>query len=332
MAIDKSFKQPPKRQRRYGKKEWDEVRFGFATSLMVDTKLIALAQNLELEEWPIRGEAETPSKYIDFSWEELNELPGLAGRPERVDQLIHILIETQSFDDPFGDMVATVDAAATKDDTLSKNLDHLGITKDYPLRYSGLCAETLQFCEAENIKTLGEFAKFSQDMAQNVIVGGDFRELLNAISGPDGQMLAKYIPFRNGHKGLHFPESVGLLLNQLSDNERCSLLKKYGFKLSAPEAAKARLSKEQINRLEEIIIERIGELAQFFDEQVQELYKSIQRGVKLERYFMPVNDPEKEAICVPVAARYLEEAGDEIKAKLGENRKRGFFARIFGRR
>ncbi|MGF1450499.1 MAG: hypothetical protein ACFB21_00315 [Opitutales bacterium] len=331
MSVDKSFKEPPKPVRRYSKKEWDEVRFGFATSLMVDTKLNALAQNLELDDWPLKGENETPSKYIDYSWDELNDLPGLAGRPQRIDHLIHILIETQSFDDPFGDMVATVDAAATKDDTLTKNLKHLEISEDYPLRLCGLSGETLEFCQAEDIQTLGAFAEFSQNMAQNIIVGGDFRELLNAISSLDGHKLSRYIPFRPGSKGLHFPEAVGLLLNQLSENEKNSLLKKYGFKLGANEAAKARLNKDQVAQLEDIIVKRISELGDVFRDQVQDIYKSLQRGVKVERCFMTINDPEKEAICVPLARRYMTESAAEFRSALGHKEKRGFFARLFGR-
>ncbi len=331
MAVEKSFRDPPKPIRRYGKAEWDGVRFGFATSLMVDTKLNALAQNLELPEWPLRGENETPSKYIDFSWEELNDLPGLAGRPERIDQLVHILTETQSFDDPFGDMVATVDAAAIKDTSLTKNLAFLGIDENFPLRLCGLSAETLEFCQAENIQTIGGFAYFSQNMAQNVIVGGDFRELLNAISSADGHRLAIYIPFRPGAKGLHFPEAVGLLLNQLSDNEKASLLKKYGFKLTASEAAKATLSKEMLAQLEDIIVERVGELAAVFPEQVAEIYKSLQRGVKIERCFMSINNPEKEAICVPLARRFFTESAVTLRSSLGEPKKPGFLGRLFGR-
>lgn len=331
MADDQAFKQPPKKERRFTKKDWDEIRFSFATSLMVDTKLQALAQNLELDDWPVRGDHETASKYIDFTWDELNDLPGLAGRPERVDHLIHILRETQSFDDPFGDMVATVDAAATKDDALAKNLKFLEIPTDYPLRYSGLTPETLEFCDAEDIKTIGEFARFSQDMAQNIIVGGDFRELLNAIGSADQHTLGKYIPVRPGHNGFYFPEAIGLLLEQLSESERYSLLKKYGYKLTAAEAEKARLSKERVTQLETIIVDRIGELNQFFGEQVKELYAMLQRGVKMERYFVPVNDPEKELICINVTNMYIERESDTLAAQVQPEKKRGFFAKLFGR-
>ncbi len=331
MSPDESSNQPAEKKGRYTKKHWDEIRFNFATSLMVDTKLSTLSQNLELPDWPIRGDNETPSRYIDFTWEELNELPTMAGRPERIDLLVHILRETQSFDDPFGDMVATVDAAAAKDDSLAKNLDFLEIPTEFPLRLCGLSPEALEFCETENIKTLGEFARFSQNMAQNIIVGGDFREMLNAITTLDEQRLPNYIPFRPGHKGLHFAESVGLLLNQLSENERFSLLKKHGFKLSQGEAARARLGKDQLQRLEDIIVERVRELADYFRNEIVELYKGTQRGVKIERYFMTINDPEKEAICVPIVKRYLSEEGAALEDEAGSGRKRGFFSRLFGR-
>jgi hypothetical protein len=331
MAVDDSFKTPPQPNSRFGKKDWDEVRFSFATSLMVDTKLRALAQNLEVDDWPLKGDNETPSKYIDFTWDELKELPGLAGRPERIDQLIALLKETQSFDDPFGDMVATVDAAATKNDELSKNLRHMGIPQEYPLRMSGLSAETLEFCETEEIQTIGDFASFSQTMAQNVIVGGDFRELLNGLASSDERMLSKFLPCRPGHKGLFFPEAIGLLLNQLSDNERYSLLKKHGYRLSDREANKARLSREQVSRLEDIIVERIRELSIYFTEQIKELYAMLKRGVKMERYFMTLNDPEKEAICVPLAHRFIEEEAQTLKDSVPGERKRGFFSRLFGR-
>ncbi len=40
-------------------KDWDEVRSAFATSIMVDTALSSLAQNLDGPDWPIKGKDET---------------------------------------------------------------------------------------------------------------------------------------------------------------------------------------------------------------------------------------------------------------------------------
>jgi hypothetical protein len=45
-------------------------------------------------------------------------------------------------------------------------------------------------------------------MSQNVIVGGDFRRLLNALSHVDEATLAETLPFRVGTGGLHLPEAL----------------------------------------------------------------------------------------------------------------------------
>ena len=47
-------------------------------------------------------------------------------------------------------------------------------------------------------------------MAQNVIVGGDFRKLLNALSHVDEQAIAEVLPFRRGATGLHLIEALAL--------------------------------------------------------------------------------------------------------------------------
>jgi hypothetical protein len=45
-------------------------------------------------------------------------------------------------------------------------------------------------------------------MSQNVIVGGDFRKLLNALSHVDEASLAESLPYRVGARGLHLPEAL----------------------------------------------------------------------------------------------------------------------------
>ena len=191
-------------------KDWDEVRSAFATSIMVDTSLNSLAQNLDGPEWPIKGKDETPATYIDLPFDEVVELLQLKGqKPERVDQLVAILKETLAFDSPFGEMVEQTQASAERDNPLLKNLVKLGIPENFPMALTALEPGTLEFCKLEKLSTLGEFAVFAQGMAQNVIVGGDFRKLLNALSHVDEGALVEVLPFRRGHKGLHLVEAMG---------------------------------------------------------------------------------------------------------------------------
>src|SRR5664279_33211 len=94
---------------KFNAKEWDEIRKKFRHSIMADTSLVSLAQNLDTKEWAHKGDDEKPAKYIDFTYEELMMMPEIAGKADEADHLISILKETLAFDDPFGDMVAQVE-------------------------------------------------------------------------------------------------------------------------------------------------------------------------------------------------------------------------------
>ncbi len=315
--------------RLYGKKDWDEVRLGM-TPTMSEVQLKALAEESGLPAWPIRGKGEIPAKYIDYTWEELNELLGLAEYPDRIDLLINILKETIAFEDPFGDMVATVDAAAEREDTLGKAFRKLQIDPDFPLRLSGLSLETIAFCKAEDIETLQQFAEFSQSMAQNVVVGGDFKGLLNALTNLDEKNISRYLPFRPGAKGFHLPESIGMVLNQLADNEKFTLLKRYGAKLGPSEAALANLTKEQAVQLENVLMQKVSEQCEYFSTQLPSLEEKLRSGGTLERIFMVLDDPARETIAARAMSQYLKmrqggaTADEPVK-------KKGLFGRLFGR-
>jgi hypothetical protein len=190
-------------------KEWNDARTAFSTSIMVDVALSSLAQNLDAPDWPIKGKDETPAKYIDLSLEEALQLLELKGqKPERMDQLLNILKETLAFDSPFGEMVTQAEASSAKENQLLKNLAKLGIPENFPIGLTALEPGTLEFCKLEKLSTLGEFAVFAQSMSQNVIVGGDFKKLLNALSHVDEAALAEVLPVRRGVKGLHLAEAL----------------------------------------------------------------------------------------------------------------------------
>jgi hypothetical protein len=190
-------------------KDWNEVRAAFATSIMVDTALNSLAQNLDAPDWPVKGKDETPAKYIDLTFDEVAEQLQLKGQSaDRIDQLVSILKETLAFDSPFGEMVVQTEAASARDNQLLKNLAKLGIPENFPIALTALEPDTLDFCKLEKLATLGEFAVFAQGMSQNVIVGGEFRKLLNALSHVDEAALAEVLPFRRGAKGLHLIEAL----------------------------------------------------------------------------------------------------------------------------
>jgi hypothetical protein len=189
-------------------KDWDEVRTGFASSIMVDTPLASLAQNLDGLEWPFIGSDEKPSTYLDFTYAELQaEFEG-RGQPGAAELLVQILRETLSFDQPFGEMVKQTEAFSERDNPMLRTLSRLQVPENFPITLTTLDESTRELCRLENVSTIGAFALFAQNVSQNVIVGGTFRELLNALAQVDEKTLATFLPLRPGTPGLHFLESL----------------------------------------------------------------------------------------------------------------------------
>jgi hypothetical protein len=240
-------------------KDWDEVRSAFSKSIMIDTALSSLAQNLDAPDWPIRDKGETPAKYVELSFQEVIELLELKGqKPERLDQLVSILKETLAFDNPFGEMAAQAEASAVRENQMLKNLATLGIPENFPVTLTALDDGTLEFCKLEKLSTLGEFAVFAQGMSQNVIVGGDFKRLLNALSHVDEATLAELLPFRRGGKGLHLAEALAQASRR------------------ADAAARA------------------GIAASWFREEIAAIEKNLAAGGALQRHFVVLGDAEAE--------------------------------------
>ncbi len=318
---------------KYTSNEWDEVRKKFRSSIMADTSLVSLAQNLDTKEWPHKGEDEKPSKYFDFTYDELLMLPEIAGSTDRADHLIGILKETLAFDDPFGDMVAQVEETSSKENPILKTLSRLSIPEAYPLVLANFSEGTRIVCASEGIKTIGEFANLGQQMSTKVVLGGDFRNALNALTHGDEEGIGQFLPYRKGSTGLHLAEAIGLIPAGLPRPDQLGLAKAYGAKLPASEAAAARsLSKDQVEKLEGMMRATLVTALDWFKDDKQALLKQLADGGTYERYFVVINDPVREAIAVRLAGSALK---DQVRVAAApaasEQKKGGFFSRLFGR-
>jgi hypothetical protein len=322
---------------KYTAADWDEVRKKFRSSIMAETSLISLAQSLDIEEWPHAGEEEKPSKYIDFTWDELLMMPEIAGKTERAELLTGILKETLAFDDPFGEMAAQVGEESAKENPILKTLSRLNIPQDFPLQFSNFSEGTRAVCASEGIKTIGEFATLGQQMATRVVLGGDFRNALNALSHGDEEGIGQFLPYRKGSTGLHLAEAVGIIAAGLPRADQLALGKFHGAKLTARDSATVvpTITKEQADKLENSLRANASAVFDWFKDQKADLLKKLSEGLPLERYFIVINDPAREAIAVRLtsailAAQIAEQKKEVASAPAAE--KKGFFGRLFGRR
>jgi len=318
---------------KFNSTEWDDIRKKFRHSIMATTPLTSLAQNLDTEEWPHSGEEEKPSKYIEFSYDELLMMPEIAGNADKADHLIGILKETLAFDDPFGDMVAQVEETAAKDNPILKTLGRLNIPATYPLALSNFSEGTRIVCASEGVKTIGEFANLGQQMSTRVVLGGDFRNALNALTHGDEEGIGQFLPFRKGSTGLHLPEAVGLLIAGLPRPEQLALAKAYGAKLNHADSAAAKaLTREQQEKIETGLRTSLTAALEWFKDQKEALQKLVEGGGTYERYFVNLNDPAREAIAVKLTAAALKVAAKPAAAAAsGDKKKGGLFSRLFGK-
>ncbi len=189
-------------------------------------------------------------------------------------------------------MVAQSEASALKDNQLLKNLAKLEIPENFPIGLTALSSDTIEFCKLEHLQTLGEFCIFAQGMSQNVIVGGDFRKLLNALSHIDESSLAETLPFRMGARGLHLPEA----LVQAS-------------KATAP-------------------LKRATQAVEWFSAEFEQFKKDLKAGGTMERYLSVLANPAAEKRAAEMLAPLLKSGGAAGTKKGGFF---GSLGRIFGK-
>jgi hypothetical protein len=318
---------------KYTSAEWDEIRKKFRHSIMADTSLISLAQNLDVQEWPHKGDEEKPSKYIDFSLSELLMMPEIAGNEAKADHLIGILKETLAFDDPFGDMVSQVEETASKENPILKTLSRLGIPEKFPLMLSNFSEGTRIVCASEGVKTIGEFANLGQQMSTRVVLGGDFRNALNALTHGDEEGISQFLPYRKGSTGLHLAEAIGLIPAGLPRSEQLSLAKAYGAKLSNTDAAAAKpIGKDQVEKHEGMMRATVTTALEWFKDDKEALHKHLANGGTFERYFVVLNDPVREAIAVKLLSGAVKNVPQTGIPAAAEEKKGGFFSKMFGKR
>lgn len=267
--------------------DWDTLRLAFHGSQLVETSLAALAENIDGCGWPVNSPEERPSAYIDLSYgEALARLRAHGLAPAKLDALAEILRGTLAFDESFGAMTAVASDAEAATDPIRRNLDRLGIPPDFPIALCAFPPGTLQFCDREDIHTLGAFLDFSRGASRSVIVGGEFRDVLNAVTHVDEQTLARYLPFRPRTSGLYLVEALGHLVRPLGLEERIALAR-------TPETVPAELRA------------RATRLVAHFADQAERLRAAVAEGVPYSRLVVSLEELSLESAVAGLLSLYL---------------------------
>jgi len=307
---------------KYSAEEWDHIRKRFFNSILNDTEIAKLGQNVGVS-WPFKGKGETASKYIEYDFEELQSVPGLVGKKSRIKSLMDILRETLAFDDPFSDMVDTVESESEEDDTFERILAKLEIPPSYPTEFVHFEAGTKELLKNEDVNTLIEIIHFGQKIARNVVVGGDLKSFLNGLAHKDEVGITKHLPYRRGIRGLHLAEAIGLIAGDLSDAAQLQLLVQADTGLTEEEdKLLAKASSLNVEASIKLAIDEVAKVSDWFTAEAADLKQVFNTGGSPERFFIMINDPRRERIALELA---------KLQLGIHDGKKSGFFGKLFGR-
>jgi hypothetical protein len=272
---------------------WEEIRVAFHRSILIDTSLASLAQNIEGCAWVLQDPEEKPSAYVDLSHAEvLERLRGRGLSPARFDDLVDILRGTLAFDESLGAMlpVSRGEPVDKLGDGVQRNLDRLEISAGFPISLCAFAPGTKNFCQEQGMKTLGEFLVFSRRASRAVIVGGEFRDVLNAIAHIDEATLARFLPFRPKSTGLHLVEALALLVRPLDLEQRVMISRNGGV-------------------LPDDLNERLRLTCAYFDKQLIQLRALHEAGMPLSRLVVSLDDLSLEsAVCALLGSLFYGSA------------------------
>lgn len=307
---------------KYSAEEWDHIRKRFFNSILNTTEIAKLGQNVGVS-WPFKGKGETAEKYIEYDFEELQSVPGLVGKQKRIQTLMDILRETLAFDDPFSDMVDTVEAESEEDDTFERILAKLEIPPSYPTGFVHFEEGTQELLKNEDVNTLIEIVHFGQKIARNVVVGGDLKTFLNGLAHKDEVGISKHLPYRRGIRGLHLAEAIGLIAADLPEAAQLQLLSQGGVGLTDEEtAALSRASSLNVEGYIKAAVDKVGKVSEWFTAEAADLKQVFTTGGSPERYFIMINDPRRERMALELA---------KLQLGIGDAKKSGFLGKLFGR-
>ena len=301
--------------------EWDKLRFLYQDSVMARTNLGKLAQNIGTK-WPIRGKNEIPGKYTSHTLESLLEMSEFYGKENRLPLLYSILMETQALDDPFSDMVDHLDKVANQENNADTALKKLEIPLDFPIELANFTRETLSLCRSEGIVTISQFGEFARKSANSVVISGDYKLMLNALTQLDKAALKVFLPIREDEDGIFLAEAIGHMARRMSDRDAASLLEAYEIPTTRASWQNAsHLAKQDFQMFAGELKHALKKRLDLMPEQAQQLRHAVESGEAARvRFFVSLKDADLESLAIAITLAALD-----VKPKA-----KGFLGRFLG--
>ena len=288
----------PDMPKKYSADEWEHFRKRFSESILKKTEIAELGRSVGVS-WPFKGSGETPEKYIRFTFEELQNVPGLIGKKKRVNDLMDVLREILAFDDPFSDMMDTVEKKNNENRVYKRVLKKLEIPENYPINLMFFSPESKKLLHDNGATTLIEAIRVGERLSGS---DNDLNSFISGLALVNESTIRKHLPFRIGQLGLYLPEAFGLMVRNIDKQIQVELLHQAG--LSIPESEDSNEEAMKPGAVEaslKVVSVRFNELCTWFGKQTDELKQVCNSPESIERYFLPINDAKIERVSIALA-------------------------------
>ena len=301
--------------------EWDALRSYYHDTVMATTSLGSLAKNIG-KNWPIRGSKETPARYLNFTLEQLEDLPEFFGKGNRLPLLYQILLETKQLEDPFEEMVSQFDHFPEDEEDARSPLEQVGVPLEFPVELMPFSKRTLSICKEGGHETLNGLITFLMQSKTAVIMNEEFRKFLSCLKNDDVFGLTEFLPLREGTHGIHLAEAIGLFARQINPQDAATLI--YAYKVDAKVedwGDDLILPKDEALALIDTVRQAALKCFEIMPDQAVQLQEAVRSGLNTSvRYFVSLKDPDLEALSLAI-----------VKAAMDEKpRFKGLFGRFLG--
>lgn len=274
---------------------WDKVSFRAQGSPFEDLTLAGLAKNTGIRAWSRPGgkiKGDTVARYIYLTFDELLEVEHLDMRSS--EHLIEICETTFLFEAECDDLASFEEIDTQASAQRMRFVEEYGIYQDYPVRLANLGTDLHDLCSAEEIISFVDLMEFLDKLADKAWIGGSYKSLQNVFAHGDEKGLAKYFPYRMGHRGFHLPEALSFCLNRLTRLELQSVYEYHerrrkrgrlmGKNMELPKVVSAKLLPELFDCLHYFSLRQPRLLIRLHDSAYQ------------ARELMFLNDPQTEGV------------------------------------
>ncbi|MGJ8638485.1 MAG: hypothetical protein ACSHYA_03755 [Opitutaceae bacterium] len=274
---------------------WDKVSFRAQGSPFEDLALAGLAKNTGVRSWSRPGgkvKGDTVARYIYLTFEELLEVEMLDMRT--AEHLIEICESTFVFEAECDDLGSFEEIDTQANAQRMRFVEEHGIYQDYPVRLANLGLDLHELCCAEGIVTFVDLMEFLDKLADKAWIGGSYKSLQNVFAHGDEKGLAKYFPYRIGHRGFHLPEALTFCLNRLTRVELQGVYEYYERRRKRSRLMGKKIEMPQVISTE--LLPSIFDCLHYFSLRQPRLLIRLNDSAYLVRELMFLNDPQTEGV------------------------------------